>query len=435
MHGRSIVRGCALTGRLAFCALIGPLMLAATLPAQTLPVPALPPQEPPQAGTTGQKAGTTTVEPPAEARPRPWEYGLGVGVGYDSNIDFRVPDGPSSLALSPRANLARVFRSPKGQLRLGGAGFWIGYPDEKDLGRYNADFSLAGSYRSSPGTTWRANASYGLGYSDTSRVLGDQGVLLPLVPTRTTAGGLGVTSTLGPRTSLRIDGRIFVTMFDQADIDTLGLTKGQSLRGTAGLERKLGTRDTAAIEYSLESVLGREVPGAASGDRYYLTHYGSFQWTHLFSARSGFLLEAGASYTPQPDEAGLERQENFYGGASYSRQVKRSSIVLFARREVAPAFGLGVSRVEDRLGLNATIPMGRSWRLRVAGAHVMPETPAGSNYSYGTPDEASAVLAWRLGRYFEISGEGRYRRRGAAGNYPEIEAYQAGLFLSLVNPN
>jgi hypothetical protein len=39
----------------------------------------------------------------------------------------------------------------------------------------------------------------------------------------------------------------------------------------------------------------------------------------------------------------MERRQSFYGGASYSREVGLSSVVLFARREVVPAFGLGVS--------------------------------------------------------------------------------------------
>lgn len=419
-------------------AVIGLLALSTALGAQTLPLPTIPREPSPDAGATTPGVGPAT-SPSAVAgptRPRPWEYGLGSGVAYDSNIEFRVPDGPSSVAALPRGSFARVFWSPQGQLRVGGSGYWIGYRDQKELNRYDARGSIDGTYRSSLNTTWRANASYDYGYSDSSQVLTDQGVLLPVMKTRTAAGGLGVTWNLGPRTSLRLDGRIYRTEFDQQGTDAVGLVDGQSLRGTAGLERRLGPRDTMAIEYSLESSLGRQQPGAVENDggQYYLTHFGSLQWSHLLSPRSGFLLEAGASYTPDATQAGLERRESFYGGASYNRQVKRSSVTLFARREVTPAFGLGVSRIENRFGLNATIPMGRSWTLQVAGTHVEPETPEDAAFTYGTPDEASVVLACRLGRYFEISSEGRYRRRGATSASPAIEGYQAGLFLSLVSP-
>jgi hypothetical protein len=357
-------------------------------------------------------------------------------VGYDSNIDFLVPDGPSSWAISPRGDLSRLFRSPRGELRLGGAGGWVGYPEQKDLNRYDARFGLDGSYRSSPNTTWRANALYELGYSDSSRILSDQGVLLPLVETRTVSGELGVTRTLGVRTSLRLDGRIYNMEFDEQDADAVGLVDGRSLRGTAGIERRFGSREAIGIEYSLEYALARRPPEAEeeAGGQYYLTHFGSLQWSHFLSPRSGFLLEVGASYTPDAERAGLERRESFYGGASYSRRVRRSRVTLFARREVIPAFGLGVSRIENRFGLSTTIPMGRAWILEIVGTHAEPETPEGAEFTYGTPDEASVVLSRRLGRHFEISSEGRYRRRGAASDLADIEAYQVRLFLALVSP-
>lgn len=317
-----------------------------------------------------------------------------------------------------------------------GTGSWLGYPEQKDLSRYYADASLDGSYRSSRNTTWRANASYGLGYSDSSPILADQGVLLPLTKTRTLSGALGVTRNLGLRTSLRLDGRIYRTEFDQEEGDAIGLVDSQSLRGTAGLERRLGAGDTVALEYSLEDALGRELPVADTGgsELHYLTHYVSLQWSHLFSPRHGILFEAGASYTPDAAQVGLERRESFFGGASYNRRVGQSSFMLFARREVTPAFGLGVSRLDNRFGLSASIAMGRAWTLRVTGSHVMPETPAGAELTYSTPDEAFVALERRLGRHFEISSEVRYRRRSASGTFPDVESFQAGLFLSLLSP-
>jgi hypothetical protein len=416
-----------------------PLLLSAALSAQTLPVPTLPPDAPSAAGPGSPDAGSAAaagVGVPAETRPQPWEYGIGLGAGWDSNIDFLVPDGPSGTVLSPRANLARVFWGPHGELRVEGAGNWLGYPEQKSLSRFYADLRLEGNYHPSLNTTWRVNASYDLGYSDSSLVLGDQGVLLPLVKARTLAGALGVTRRLGTRTSLRLDGRVFRTEFAQEGSDIVGLVDGQSVRGTTGLERRLGSRDTVALEYALESALGRDLGDAAGGSRrYYLTHYGSLQWSHVLSPRDGFLLEVGASYTPDAAQAGLERRESFYGGASYSRRVGQSSVTLFARREVTPAFGLGVIRLDNRFGLSATIPMGRAWTLRVTGSHVMPETPAGAAGAYSTPDEAFVALGRRLGRHFEISGETRYRRRGASGTLPEIEGFQVGLFLSLLSPS
>jgi hypothetical protein len=201
------------------------------------------------------------------------------------------------------------------------------------------------------------------------------------------------------------------------------------------LERRLGERDTGAIQYALEGTLaGQPTDAVEGGGSYYLTHYGSLQWTHTLSPRSAILLETGASYTPNAVQAGLGQSANFYGGASYSREVKRSSIALFARREVTPAFGIGVSRLENRFGLTATIPMGRAWTLQLAGIHVMPETPEGTVFTYSTPDEASVSLGWRIGSLFQISAESRYRRRGSTSTLGAIEEIQAGVFLSLLSP-
>ena len=424
---------------LAAVAVIELCVLSTASFAQTQPMPVLPPEEPvtvdpaspgKTAAGQGDASGAASL-----ARPQPWEYGLGVGAGWDSNIDFRVPDGPSSSAIVPRGNLARVFWGPKGELRLGGSGYWVGYLEQEAQSRYDVTVSLDGTYRSSLDTTWRAGGSYAYGYSSSSTVLADQGVLLPVVPAQTAAVELGVTRRLGARTSFRLDGRAYSTTFDETDAGSFGLVDGRSIRGTAALEQKIGSRDTTGIVYSLESALNRPPGATDEGSQSYLTHYGSLQWTHVLSPRSGFLLEAGSSYTPDFVQAGLAQAWSFYGGASYSRKVKRSDIALFARREVTPAFGLGVSRLETRFGLSATIPMGRAWTLALAGTHVLPETPEGVDYSYSTPDEASVSLGRRLGRLFEISAEGRYRRRSATITYPAIESFQAGLFLSLLSPN
>lgn len=419
-------------GSRGLVAAAGLLVLTTRLTAQTVPMPPLPPEPAPEPAPTPSPSGPQTGPPPppeptlapARARPRPWEYALGAGVGWDSNIDFLVPNGPSGVAVVPRGGLARAFWGPRGQLRATAAGRWAGYPEQSELNRSYADFSLDGDYRSAPGTDWRANASYGFGYSDSSRILVDQGVLLPLVKTRSLTVELGLTQRTGARTALRIDARYYRTTFDSP-----GLIDGESARGTIGLERQLSPRSTAALRYAVEDVLSDQ-----SG-RSYLTHFGSLQWTRSLSLRSALLLEGGASYTPDAARAGLEQKESFFGGASFSRRVKRSSFTLFVRREVAPAFGIGTSRLELRVGLAATVPMGRDWETRITASHARPDTPPAAERVYAASDDAFLVIARRLGRRLELSGEARYRRRGAASTIPEIEGFQAGLFLTLLSPS
>src|SRR6185436_10312379 len=138
----------------------------------------------------------------------------------------------------------------------------------------------------------------------------------------------------------------------------------------------------------------------------------------------------GGSVTPDAARAGLERKGHFFGGASLRRTVKRSSLTLFLRREVTPAFGLGVSRQELRTGLGTTIPFGRAWELRAAATHVLPQGGSVESAS-GASGDAFATLVRRLGRRLELSAEARYRRRGALGTVPMVESFQAGVFVTI----
>jgi hypothetical protein len=165
-----------------------------------------------------------------------------------------------------------------------------------------------------------------------------------------------------------------------------------------------------------------------------VTHYGSLQWEHAATQRSAFMLEAGASYTPDAQTAGLAHETSFFGGAGYNLRLRHADLMLFARRQVTPAFGLGVSRAQTTLGGTASLPIGREWTFRVTARHSIPDTPPGAPFQYGTADDFHAVL-WRgIGRHFAVSGEGRYRRRGARDLFPEIDSYQVGIFLSFVGP-
>src|SRR5262249_13532864 len=130
--------------------LAGALLVGATsVSAQTRPMPVVPgdaapppdtvppaPGWPPRAALPAGFALPATGDAPA--RPRPWEYAVGAGWGWDHNIPFLGPDGPDDAVLIPRAAVSRLFWSPRGQLRATGAGRYTGYPHEDQLRRYYA---------------------------------------------------------------------------------------------------------------------------------------------------------------------------------------------------------------------------------------------------------------------------------------------------------
>jgi hypothetical protein len=414
-------------GAAALGGALGLWLLPSLATAQTLPVPVLPDSEP---------AGRSAARPPGQGsadaliatletppRARPWEYAFGLGAGWDSNIDFVANKGPRGGSVSPRAGLARVFSGPRGQLRATAAGRWTEYPDQKDLRGYYADAGLEGYYGSRHAGVW-GSASYGFGDSAWSQLLIEQGVAVPRVRMRSLAASGGLFRSVGRRSTLRAEGRLYRTEFD-SDL----LVDGETVRAGVGLERQLGSATAATLGYSFERMTA-DRPGGN-----YLTHYGSLQWTHALSRRTGVLLEAGASYTPDAARAELEHDESFFGGASFSRAVKRSNLTLFVRREVAPALGIGISRLTLRTGVRASVPVGRAWSVRMDASHVQPDRRAAADREDGSSDDVFFMLSRRLGRHIGLSSETRYRRGGATSRIPEVTGFQAGLFLTVLGPS
>jgi hypothetical protein len=135
---------------------------------------------------------------------------------------------------------------------------------------------------------------------------------------------------------------------------------------------------------------------------------------------------------------GLQRNTGFYGGVTFARKVGRSNATAFLRREVAPAFGLGVSRLETRAGLDMDVPVGRRWHLRVQAVGNRPDAgdeggDATSYYDAPSVD-IGADLSLRLARRVSVTADGRYRRRGEVASLPSVSGVQAGLRVTFGSP-
>ena len=145
------------------------------------------------------------------------------------------------------------------------------------------------------------------------------------------------------------------------------------------------------------------------------------------------MLEAGGSYTPDGETAGLGRSWSFYGGASVSRSVRRNRLSAFYRREVLPLFGLGRLGVADRFGLSASIPWGRRWAAGLSASYAREAASSVEGDRAGAFD-TSATVGVQVARRFRLSAEGRYLKRSVYGPYPAADALRAGIFLTLTPP-
>jgi hypothetical protein len=365
------------------------VIAAARAEAQTLPRP---------------RPVETAFEPPPRL-----EYALGVGAGWDAE---EIADGG---ALVPHAAVARTFAGERGRLRLAARGRSARHPAEPALDRHEAAATAEGTHRSSETTTWTGAGSIGVGDGDQSPVALDQGLLLPAARVRTATVAAGVAHALSPRTALRLEARGLEVAFDVPSlVDT------RSARATAALDRRMGGRTDASL------VLAVEATHSAAGPAVF-THFASAQWTRRVSPRDALLFEAGASYTPDAERAGLDREAAAFGGAAWSRRLRHGAVSAFVRREVTPAFGAVGARSDLRGGLGADLDLGPEWRVHLAALGARGEGGAGSGV------DALIAAGRRIGRSLAISAESRYRRRGPAAGRPAQETLRIGLYLTVIS--
>lgn len=391
--------------------------------AQTQPIPQIP--APIETSPSGQDQASV---PPGPGLAQGWDYSLGVGLGYASNVSLELTDGPSDYGGVLRATLARTLRSPKGEARLSARGIGYLYAEQKEFNSLNGDVALDLSRRLSTRTTGSLALALSSDQTQDTRILLEQGILLP--PTRTVGymGTAGVTFQSTVRTAWR--GTV------QADRlafpDSATLSTSSRLRMSGGLDRRLSQSNTLSFEYSAERA-GRPDAVSSTTSPVYWTHYGSSQWGHQVSLRTTFLLEAGASYTPEGVQAGLQGPWSFFGGASLNRQVKRSSLRAYYRREVIPVFGVGGLRLADRVGFDANVPFGQRWSTNLGGTYAGTAQSVTEGERQSTTD-AYAVVSARASRRLWLQATGRYLRRSAIGLIPGLDDYRGSLSLVLAPP-
>jgi hypothetical protein len=413
-------RGGGLLWRSAAAALLVAVGLASEAHAQTLPLPEIPAPLPTPPGP----------DEPAWEATRRWEYSFSLAPTYDTNVGFGSP-GTGDFTLSPAAVIARVFPGAKGRLRVRGSALGYVYREQRTFNRAEGDGGFDFTRALAEGATWRGDFSAGVGYTDSSRVLSEQGVALPPSRMTTVEGTTDLEVATGRRSTLTVSGRVYGTRFD----DPL-LVDSLSTRGSLTLGRRVGERSTLAIQYGAEY---SQLEVSA------VSHVGSLQVEGLLSEHSAFLIEGGVSYTqahtpqapdtpqaPAPPQAPVTPW-NPYGGVSLTREVGRSRIVLYARREVVPSFGLGGLQLSDRFGIRVSAPFGRWW-LDLEGYHVAREITEGTEAHDETSDWASLGLRRGLGKRWALGLQGQYRRRGPVGTSPAVDGLLAALVLSVSNP-
>ncbi len=414
---------------LSACLALGLAAVCATASAQTQPLPTLP-----SAGRESSQA-PEGLPPDSDAvpegsRPSSSDYSLGVGAGWESNVGEQASAGPSDWAGGLRGRLERDVRRPRREIRLtaGGQGYF--YAEQTAFNRLDGNVGMEGDFRFSPRTGGLLAFGFDYGHSDTSRILIDQGILLPLTRTIGYTADAGLQHQVSTNVVLRGGARALRVDFP----DSGAFRDSTSLRLSAGASRRLGQHDSLSLDLSAERADGAQT-GVPDRSTAFWTQYGSVQWAHVLSLHTAFLLEAGTSYTNLAMESGLGRSWSFFGGASLNHRVRSTTLTAYYRREVLPTFGLGGLRLANRVGLNANAPVGASFSIGVGGNYVRDSQSSQSLIDPQSMIDASLTLSNRLASQLTLSLESRYRRQLAAAGIPALDDFRVGLFLSFVPPS
>jgi hypothetical protein len=101
---------------------------------------------------------------------------------------------------------------------------------------------------------------------------------------------------------------------------------------------------------------------------------------------------------------------------------------------VTPVFGVGGLQLADHFGLQAFLPLGRSWQLDLSASRYVRDVPAGDEKDRATSDVALLSLQRSAGQRFLVGASAGYRHRGAVASTPAIDRVHAEVLLALTSP-
>lgn len=330
---------------------IGQYRPPAPLPQQPTPTPSPSP--------TGEgKAETRQTLAPVRRVGWTWEPGLVLDGGWEQNIGFTRPSGPDDIFGALTASLARVRRGERSEFRLAASGVGYLYREVENRNRVDGFLTFAAQGPLSRRVDGRLSGSYSYAHTDSEGSLISSGVILPLARTQTSGGETGLTWRAAERTSLSLGGTWYYTQFETGPyLDTTDWI------ATFNLSQRVSSRDDLTLSGSYEAT--QDDLSTRRNPAYY-AGYG-----HRFGSSMRLELSAGVARQENFSTEGgpaFEPRWGFYGTASLSGRVRRSSLSARYRRGPQAQIGMGTSEVTDAFTLGLRHPLGRWIELVGNGA-------------------------------------------------------------------
>lgn len=379
-----------------FARLVAAVSVGASMIGAQTPIPGGEPQVPipagdAQSGSVGS-ADRTAAQGDAKGPSLTWNLGVDIGEGYDSNVLFADATDPGDESSRLHANLALGVRAARGTVAVTGDGSGLLYRQERGLNQFTYAFGAKGTYDLSPRLTARVDGAERTSLSTDVSALGPGLPFLPLALSRTTAGSLGLSDRMSPRTTATVD-----ASYTGVSFGTTGLANGET--GTARLTvmHLLAPDASLGVTVVSEEIWTSSVQWTPSAEAIGDTHLGPFV----------LRLHAGAA-TLLGERTAAETEP--IGGADFQYPAGRGAIEFRFDRGVNEVFGLGAVYITDALGLAYTHPAVLGFSVRV-GADQSWGTYAGPQSQQLEATGASVQLRRQLTATSWIGVGGYLRRR------------------------
>jgi len=330
----------------------------------------------------------------AQASTDVWNGNVGLQGSWDSNPRSSTL-GQQSYVESLGVGLGYTLNRPRSHVEFAARGMGLLNQGTARTGHFNYTGMLNVSRQATPRLALQFSEAVVSTYSQGAPFLAADGLLYPLVLSRTNNLSSGMTYQLTPRTNLSVTARHDWVGFDSS----ASLLGGWQLTTGASLGRQITAVDSLSLSYSFRH---SRVQGGTN--RNTDTHTLMTGWTRRLSERFAVSASAGAS---QVNLVGFDPRYGIVANAALTAQLRTGSVSLRYGHGMGQAYGFGRDRIFDLVGLAHSRSLGRNFSATVSGVYGRSRDLFDPTFGYDT-QSYSLGLQYVAGRQWTLGAGYRW---------------------------
>jgi len=355
-----------------------------------------------------------TVQAQTVANEPRWSFLLGVKEDYETRVRLSAAADRPDLISRVGGILSYNKKGPRLHLSVNGSGAGLWYKDQSSLSRFTYIGGLAGNYVASPRLSFNFGDSLTSGYTYDHSALVENGLLLPLVLSRSNRAAAGLIYQVAPKTTLNFDVRHDLVKFNAS-----GLIPGTRFAAATQLKRQVSQSSSLGVVYTFNRHANR--------DRITYLNALSAAWVGTLTPWLDMSASLGFGWL-QDNEQRSDRMLPV-GSAGLRAHFQHTTLAARYRRTVTPAYGFGRDHLADTLDidLNRTLSakltflalatLNTSDDPYVSGARAYSQNNL-ANFKYAVTPDLSLVAGYS------------YRNRRGQGPSAGVHSHGAQLSLS-----